>query len=217
MLKFYRVMLLVGGLSLVGIGCADEVNHGAKVGVLNLMDVMQNSPESQAIREKLEGEFLYPLNQLKEVFPSAYDYSVKKYEGREYLLDAKIPTLNCLWNDVLHLTAVHPSDIEKALVETGFKDVLSQKFFKIDPKLLDVENTTVYLYRYKGPNRHSNLDNYELFDKNDLQEYSIIPKSTKEYYKEMFLENKNPLLYHRIPHILYKGVLEINNLEIITL
>jgi len=169
------------------------------------------------VPEKLEGDILYPLNQLREVFSNSYDFSVKKYEGREYLLDTIIPTLGCLWNDVLHFTAVHPSFIDRALVEAGFDSVESQKFFKIDPRLLDETNTTVYLYEHKGSDRHANLANYESFDINNLQKYSIIPDSTKEYYKEMFLENKKPLLYHRIPHILYKGTLEISNLEIITL
>lgn len=45
-------------------------------------------------------------NVLKDTKPAIYTAQSKKYLGRERILGAKIPPLNCLWNDVLHFTAV---------------------------------------------------------------------------------------------------------------
>ena len=59
----------------------------------------------------MQGDFLSPLNQLKDIYPEAYAEAVKKYEGREFLMNVGIPTLDCLWNDFLFLTAVHPFDL----------------------------------------------------------------------------------------------------------
>ncbi len=59
----------------------------------------------------MEGTILYPLNQLKDIHPKLYAQEVKKYEGRERLLLAEVQPLHCLWNDVLHMTAVSPDEV----------------------------------------------------------------------------------------------------------
>ena len=52
-------------------------------------------------RPDFSGTRLYPLNRLKDRLPGIYESAVKKYEGREWLMNVAIPTLGCLWNDVL--------------------------------------------------------------------------------------------------------------------
>jgi len=49
-----------------------------------------------------------------------------------------------------------------------------------------------------------------------MAKFSSIPQATKDYYKEMIGRGKRPLLYHKIPHILYKGTLDITDLPIIS-
>ena len=63
----------------------------------------------------MEGETLYPLNKLKDVYSNIYEEARSKYKGREAVMRHKIPYLNCLWNDVLHLTVVHPQKLKDAL------------------------------------------------------------------------------------------------------
>ena len=65
----------------------------------------------------MRGNVLYPLNQLKEVYPELYKEQVEKYNGREWVRKGQILPLNCMWGDVLHLSAVHPAEIQKALLE----------------------------------------------------------------------------------------------------
>ncbi|MEZ4114191.1 MAG: hypothetical protein R3B65_01950 [Candidatus Paceibacterota bacterium] len=62
------------------------------------------------------------------------------------------------------------------------------------------------------------LDNseFEDFDIKKFNEYSKIGEKTKEYFKEKIKNNEEPLIFHMIPHILYKGNIDTSNLEIIS-
>jgi hypothetical protein len=161
------------------------------------------------VPKEMRGNILYPLNMLKTEKPEVYKLGVEKYNGREDILSEKIEPLNCLWNDVIHLTAVHPREIKEALSQAG--KVLEFDFYEIDPYLLDPSNTTVYLYnKRKGEEKE-----FEVYDPHNITRYSSLPQRTKDYYIETILNNKDPLLFHIIPHILYKGSIDITAANII--
>lgn len=162
----------------------------------------------------LEGKELMPLNDLKKEHPKMYKEEVKKYEGRKKLLKIKVPLLNCLWNDVLHFSAIHPKKIKKAIIESGFNAKYKWKFFKVNPKLFNLKKIIVYLYDYKIRNKPLKKD-FVPFKVKDLPKYSKLKKATKDYYKKEIKNNKRPLMYHLVPHILYKGRLKIKDLEVI--
>lgn len=168
------------------------------------------------VPDNLQGTTIYPLNTLKETHPEIYKEASSKYEGREELMDFKIPFLNCLWNDVIHMSAVPPLTIKEALFEAGRTKPLELEYFEIDPETLDPKNTIVYLYDHKNLSEYFGEKSFVAFDPNDLEKYSHLPDETKEYYKEMFSQHKKPLLYHRVPHILYKGSIDISNVKRIT-
>lgn len=90
------------------------------------------------VRTGMDGNVLYPLNHLQKKNPGAYGVHLRKYQNREYLLKETIQPLKCLWNDVLHLTAIHPDKINKALSEVG-APIINTGFYQIKPKLLDME------------------------------------------------------------------------------
>lgn len=161
------------------------------------------------------GEVLYPLNQLREVFPQAYEEEVKKYHGREFILQQKLPKLRCLWNDVLHFTAVHPAEVKAALIEAGSDD-FTRKYYEIDPSLLEPEEAIIYLYKYEDTDAEIHAKNVAVFHPNELERYTGLPAATKRYYAEEFLRGHRPLLYHLVPHILYKGTLRTTDLPIVT-
>ena len=104
------------------------------------------------VPRNLKGNYLMPLNELKRVYPEIYREHVKKYAGREELLKFKIPIWSCLWNDVLHMAAVPPKKLDKAFKEAE-ADLKWRRWFKISPKLLNLSNTIVYLYK-KRPFKH---------------------------------------------------------------
>ncbi len=153
-----------------------------------------------AVPKNLTGTTLYPLNTLKHLLPEIYHEHVKKYAGREYLLEREIPTLNCLWNDVLHLCAIHPSKIKDALIRSGKRGDFNLASYEIDPSLLDSKNLTVYL-----PKNESSQGMYIPYRHEDLEHYAEVPQKTLDVYRDAFQNQKKPLLYAHIPHILYKG------------
>ncbi len=165
------------------------------------------------VPENMQGEILYPLNELKKIYPKAYKEHVKKYEDRKYLLKEKVPFLNCLWNDVLHLTAVNPITINKTLEEIGFKPPI-RKWFKINPRDLVKDNTLVFLF--ERARKITTKKDYEWFDISKIKKYSELSQKTINYYESSYKNNERPLLFNYVPHILYKGSINISKLEIIT-
>lgn len=90
------------------------------------------------------------------------------------------------------------------------------KCFKVDPNLIKPENAIVYLYSHSEYKDKLNEENFIPFNPDDVAKYSSMPQASKDYYRETISLGKRPLLFHRIPHILYKGKLDISGLEIVT-
>jgi len=164
------------------------------------------------VPKNLQGNILFPLNRIKGIYPDIYTEEVKKYEGREFIKEQKIPILNCLWNDVLHFTSLQPQLVKNALMNFGLDR--NFKYFQIPSHMLNIENTIVYLN-----NSHEGIDkmdplNFRSYNPDNIEQYAYLPQETTDYYKAMIKEGKKPLLYKGVPHILYKGELEITNLEV---
>jgi len=168
-----------------------------------------------SVPKDLQGNILYPLNVLKEKYPEIYTQQVSKYIGREHITQQQIPVLDCLWNDVLHFSAVNPKEIKQALIEAGYKDI-TMNYYQVDPKLIDPKNAIVYLYAHTDNKDKMNRVNFAPYDPKEVSKFSAMPQTTKDYYKEMIGKGDRPLLYHRVPHILYKGTLGIADMPIVT-
>lgn len=161
-------------------------------------------------------DILYPLNQLIEMYPDIYAGQAAKYDNRKSLMERTIPILHCLWNDVLHLGPINPTELIAALTEAGMmKKELS--FFQIDPAILEPELTVIYKYTNMEKINQVNEKEFQIFNPDLLPTHSHIPPATKQYYKEEYQAGRKPLLFHGIPHVLYKGTINTSNLPIITL
>lgn len=160
---------------------------------------------------EIKGDILYPLNMLRAIYPDLYDAHVKRYAGKEKILEDVIPVLNCLWNDVLHFSPVHPAEIKKAFTELG-KD-FEAEYFEVPAELLEPEKSIIYL---NGEIPKMDPKNWLPFSPETVSQFSQLPELTKLHYKEQFEKNESPLLYAKTPHILYKGALNIKNFQIIT-
>ncbi len=163
----------------------------------------------------MEGDILYPLNALKEKYPKAYELHAEKYKGRELTLQWKIPELDCLWNDALHLTAIHPKTVKEALMEAGDKGDYKMQCYQIDPHSLNPKNTIVCLYKNEPIHDTFDPDNFTEFNPDDIEKYSTVPERTKAYYKRMFDAGKKPLVFPWCSHILFKGSIDVKDLPIV--
>lgn len=160
------------------------------------------------------GTILYPLNTLKEVSQEIYMEEVGKYTGREKILNREVTPLHCLWNDVLHLTAVHPQELKENLAKAGFQ-YKPMLWFKIPTNIIEGSNSIVFIQR-KSEDPTSYIREYKTFDIEKMSTYRTVPSETIEYYKQKKFEGEKPLLFHLIPHILYKGKINTDGLEIVT-
>lgn len=168
-----------------------------------------------AVPRNMQGDVLYPLNTLKEKYPEIYKRQIGKYVGREHVTEQRIPFLNCLWNDVLHFSPVNPKELKQALVEAGRSPDFTMTFYQIHPNLIDPKHTIVYLYPNTNKDQMSE-ENFVPYAPEDVSKFSLIPQASKDYYREMFSKGERPLFYHRIPHILYKGELNIADVAVVT-
>lgn len=162
-----------------------------------------------------QGSILEPLNSLKNSNPELYEVKAGKYQGREHIMERRIPILDCLWNDALHFSPVPPAELKAVLLKAGMEDK-EWSFYQIDSSLFQPENTVTYLHKDIG--RISVPDDKEFvqFNTNDLPELSQIPEATKQYWKDQYTKGAKPLIFLGIPHILYRGTLDTTNLPVVT-
>ena len=89
-----------------------------------------------------DGERLYPLNQLKMLNPEVAAEHAKKYANRKALPERRIPPLDCLWNDVLMFSPVHPAEIMQTFRKAGY-DLKSKAYFEIPFTVFEPNLTAV--------------------------------------------------------------------------
>lgn len=175
---------------------------------------MENVYLYHRVPEDMRGTVLYSLNILQDKYPEAYVQAAKKYENRQWVRELCIPMLDCLWNDVLHLTPVSPEQVRQALMEAGQTIEKTWRYYRIDPKLLNPEKAVIYLDSGKG--NGVTEEDFLPYTPENLAGYTELPEVTKEYYKEMVVQGIKPLLFHKAPHVLYRGMLDVSNTTIIS-
>ncbi len=168
------------------------------------------------VPKNMQGSILYPLNMLAQKMPEIYAQNISKYIGREHITKQRIPILNCLWNDVLHLSPVHPKDIKNALLEIGYKAEFTINSYEITPEDLIKENTIVYLNLESENKDKMRTENFTSYNSDVINKYNLIPQSTKDYFKKIINAGGRPLIYHNVPHVFYKGLLDISKAKIIS-
>lgn len=166
----------------------------------------------------MKGDVLYPLNALREIEPSVYDEHVAKYQGREALLTHVIPPLGALWNDVLHLSPVHPAQVRDGLVAAGFPWWLEGiDCLEIDAGRIGLDRSNSCLRHSRVPSdpRPADGDPYELYSPEAISLHIEMPREVLEYYKACFEAGQRPLLFQGITHVLFKGTIRIKNAVVI--
>jgi hypothetical protein len=160
------------------------------------------------------GTVLYPLNELKEREPATWRREVAKYAGREHVLEAPIPPLACLWNDVLHLSVVHPGEVVAALEAVGIEP-LRRRFFEFDAAALDPERTVIFLNRATGVPARRDDAQWLPFDPASLTGLAGLTERTRRYYRECAARGERPLLFGYLPHVFFRGALETRTLPML--
>jgi hypothetical protein len=164
----------------------------------------------------LRGNILYPLNRLKHFDGDAYEQHRAKYNGREALLEQRIPPLDCFWNDVLHLSPVHPGRVAELARGWGL-GWCETEWFEFDPRALKFSAADTAVFRYTDTSISTVLpaEQFERFDVEKLCEMSEIPDRTREYYASMSRGDGRYLIFVGVPHVLHKGSLSVAGAAIV--
>lgn len=169
----------------------------------------------------LRGTTLYPLNQLEGRFPDLYSRLQENYASRRDIAALRIPPLgNCLWNDVLHLCPVHPARIKDALADAGHElPEPWRRFYQIDARLLEAASAVIYPLltvfwsgRFDIEEASRQIAQECLpFDTDRLSEFVDVPEAARSYYASVSPGGPPPILFLHIPHVLYKGQLDLRS------
>lgn len=166
------------------------------------------------VPKDIRGDVLYPLNILAQSHPEVAEKHIQKYKDRgSRVLEQYVPILNCLWNDVLHFSITDPQRVVDELGKFGEKREFI--FYKVDPHLLESGKTVLFINREREPGTLPRVEEFIAYDPNDLEKWNYFPEETSQYYEKRYAEGKTPLVYHGLPHVLYKGNLSVSDLEIV--
>jgi hypothetical protein len=119
--------------------------------------------------ENMQGTVLYPLNVLKSVHPDLYTTYIEQYNdhpSRQTLPSRVIPKLNCLWNDVVQCSPIHPHHLYRALIERNLQVKPDKKFFQIPVNILPDVLMAVYSSAIdRRPNEAITEDEVSMFNR----------------------------------------------------
>lgn len=167
------------------------------------------------VPEQLHGNNLYPLRQLQGMAPELAEKYAQKYKGREFLQSRQVPPLNCYWPDVLMFCPVHPRRIMETFQQEGY-NLRPKRWFEVPLSRLEPGNTAVFFSRLRPYGDYSFAD--DDFVMLTQVDFASLTRSTAELQKHIQIahsENRTPLLFMGIPHILYKGVLSLDGINIV--
>lgn len=168
--------------------------------------------------KNIVGGVLYPLNQLREMHPQIYEAAMRKYEGRAEVTQRNIPLLNCLWNDVVFFTSVHPEAIRNGFIAAG-SPWTPKKWVAVDPTVhrFDAQNTVIY-----NPNiqrAHGDYaflpEQFSSFKAGKITTICQLPEPTQDYYRETAQRGEPIFAWRGLPHILHHGSVRIDDDQII--
>jgi hypothetical protein len=158
------------------------------------------------------------LNELKTRFPEAYAEHARKYSpdpllgtpNRQSLMQSRIELLDCLWNDVLFLVAVHPQKLAETRTQILGRASVWHRSFVVDIAKLDRSKLVVERFSNgKG-------SGVEPFDPARFEQDCSVPEATRDHYRKAHAENRKhyfPFLH--VPHYLYKGTIDTAGLPVI--
>jgi hypothetical protein len=167
--------------------------------------------------KNFDGDTLYPLNVLKTEKPMLYTEAVKKYAGREWLLDVIIPPLDCQWNDVVHCSPIHPSLLYRTLLETGWEAYRGRSSLWFEIPIETIENPSViYLNNRIWQDTKTLLaKDFEPVSPERVSGLSGMPEENEEYYRECKKAGTPPLLWKRAPHVLVRSAVNVEKYRVL--
>lgn len=167
-----------------------------------------------AVPEKMEGTALLPLSSITKQNSKLGNTYKEKYKGRKEVANQRIPQLDCTWSDVIQMIPLDPSKVFAAQQEMGIDTpALPKKYYKIPIRSLDPNQTIIFFKEAPG----EKYIRYESLSEVDLADIQEVPSSTLVYYKMCAISRQIPFNFQFIPHVCYKGEIDVSTLEVVAI
>lgn len=160
--------------------------------------------------DNFKGKFIYPLSELKEIYPDIYKQELSKYKGRESHPEIKIKLLDCQWKDCINFSTLNPIKIFQLKELLGISNKETDIFqFKIS----SLSNLDFCLYNDdKSP---KNEEAYSKISASSYKETQFIPPKTVKYFAECKEKKELPLIFSNVKHLMVKGKIDTSKASII--
>jgi len=153
------------------------------------------------------GTKIVPLSTLQRIEPELAEQRMSKYRNRKSLAATFIPCLSCTWIDVVQMFAVPPELIQERKRVLGDRP---HRFFEIESDSLDINRLCAYYRNDKETGK-------EVFDPFDPSLPLDRPgEGFEEWFREEAAKGRRLPLFVGIPHILYKGEIDIADCLIVS-
>jgi len=160
-----------------------------------------------SVPRNMVGTKLVPLSTLQRILPESAERQAAKYRGREHIAATFIPCLSCTWIDVIQMFAVSPELIQERRRLRGDPP---DSFFEIESDSLDIECLCVYY-------RNDQETGDPIFDPFDPSLPLDRPgEGFEEWFREEIAKGRRLRTFVGIPHILYKGEIDITNCRMVS-
>ena len=169
----------------------------------------------------MRGKVLYPLNRLRATHPDLYERERSKYDGRSAaLLELRIPLLDVLWNDAVHLSPIHPSLLADAWRAAGLSpETWEREFFEIPVDRIDAHRCVWFasgaLARDASPQGAElslPIDDVARFDPASYRELPRPPARYLEYLRSQRERGRRPRPFAYIAHVLVAAPVDVAGL-----
>ena len=176
----------------------------------------------------MRGETLYPLNALRAIYPDVYERARSKYVGRERVMDFRIPILDVLWNDTLHLSPLHPFSLASVWRAVGLEQrsgfrFWDREFFQIPLDRIAGRQSVWFASEAFWVNNAPNEDvplappveEFRSFEPAEYEELTEVPPSYEAYLRRQLERHRPALQFPKIPHVLVAGPIDVAGLNIV--
>jgi hypothetical protein len=184
-----------------------------------------------AVPRDMVGEVIYPLNELSRVNRRLYERQHAKYQGREAVLEFRIPGVDVLFNDTVHCACLHPYHLFAAREALGMDPPRRPAppawstglAFEIPLERIVVHPVVWYSWQTMwingAPNEDVPLtpptDEFEPFDPDFYRPLNAAPPAHVDYLREQRARGEKSLMFVHIPHILVAGPIDVSGLKIV--
>jgi hypothetical protein len=168
---------------------------------------------------ELRGTTIEPLSALRAAHPDLHAAAAAKYAGaRVRNLAIRVPILDVMWDDLVHLLPLHPGRVYRAQRAAGLEPA-PQTFFRIPVGRLPPEKTLWFRFgTVLGLEEQLGQppdDEFAPFDAEAYRELAEVPGRAAAYYRAAVAAGLRPSPFRFIPQVLVAAPIEVAGVEMV--